>query len=192
MVDKLTAMGYDGAEVHRFMSYFHLGQLHVPNPFDLIGDVELSVKSMGYRGRAQAIVAGGDKDIIQKFIDRSRLGMDLEMDLMLIEGKNKTNTNFKTEEIMNGENSAKSLERATINSLINNLFDQNQVYMEALGKARAIESKLEDPEPEESSDSEKEREPTSLLQRLTVAVRHYKNLNNQMHNKLESIGRHLE
>ncbi len=93
---------------------------------------------------------------------------------------------------MNNE-STKSAERPiTIGSLIEDFNQQNNSYLEALGHARSIDNKLEQPGPNKESDSEKETEPISLIEKLRVAVRLYYSLNKEMHNKLESIGKKLE
>lgn len=76
MVEKLTSLGYDGADIHYLYRFFGLHKVMVFDPRSF--DTE-QIHRNKMREKMEALIAGEDAILIEEIISLSRSGMDYEL-----------------------------------------------------------------------------------------------------------------
>lgn len=76
MIDKLTEMGYDGADIHYLHRFFNL---HTVMVFDPKNRDSANLVRLENKGRLENLINGGSKPLIDKVIELGRSGFDFEL-----------------------------------------------------------------------------------------------------------------
>lgn len=83
MVDQMLSLGYDGSDIHKFHKYFGIATAVLLNP--MIGAEaqaeEIKQRSEKYL-KAKNILDAGNKSVIDAFIDRATMGLDIDTDII--------------------------------------------------------------------------------------------------------------